>query len=76
MKKILGLTLVAVLSLALAAPVSAGGRGGGGGHGGFRGGVRSGFCTAPDSLDTLGGCPCTHLSTPAPMLHARPASAR
>ncbi len=43
MKKILSLTLVAVLSLALAAPVSAGGRGGGGGHGGFRGGGRGGF---------------------------------
>jgi|GEM_PF-4506396 len=43
MKKILSLTLVAVLSLALAAPVSAGARGGGGGHGGFRGGVRGGF---------------------------------
>jgi hypothetical protein len=43
MKKILSLTLVAVLSLTLAAPVSAGGRGGGGGHGGFRGGVRGGF---------------------------------
>jgi len=39
MKKILSLALVAVLSLALVAPVSAGGRGGGGGfHGGFHNG--------------------------------------
>src|SRR5258708_33804859 len=42
MKKILSLTLVAVLSLALAAPVSAGGRGGGGGHAGSPGGGAGG----------------------------------
>ena len=39
MKKILGLALVAMLSLTLAAPVSAGG----GFHGGFRGGFHGGF---------------------------------
>jgi len=38
MKKILSLVLVAVLSLALAVPVSAGGF-----HGGFRGGFHGGF---------------------------------
>ena len=41
MKKILSLALVAVLSLALAAPVFAGGRGGGF-HGGSRGGFHHG----------------------------------
>ena len=43
MKKILSVALVAMLSLALAAPVSAGRGGGGGFHGGSRGGVRGGF---------------------------------
>jgi hypothetical protein len=55
MKKLLSLALVAVLSLALAAPVSAGGRGGGGGfHGGFHNGgfhhggfQRFGCCFGP-----------------------------
>ena len=44
MRKILSVALVAVLSLALAAPVSAWGRGGGGGFhdGGFRGGFHHG----------------------------------
>src|SRR5229473_2897645 len=53
MKKILGLTLVAMLSLTLAAPVSAGGGPGGGFHGRFHGGFhhdgfhRFGCCFGP-----------------------------
>ena len=43
MKKILSLALVAVVSLALAAPVSARRGPGGGFHGGFRGGAHHGF---------------------------------
>src|SRR5258705_2345139 len=53
MKKILGLALVAMLSLTLAAPVSAGGGPGGGFHGGSHGGFhhdgfhRFGCCFGP-----------------------------
>jgi hypothetical protein len=43
MKKILSLALVVMLSLALAAPVSAWSGRGGGFHGGFRGGFHHGF---------------------------------
>jgi hypothetical protein len=43
MKKILSVALVAMLFLALAAPVSAGRGHDGGGHGGFHGGGRGGF---------------------------------